>query len=364
MTVEAMRVGQVVLVQDSRRPASAGGQLQAWALLEWAELLRAVRLRGPAPVGVSSEFFGHVAVDVIGLEELLLGLDRHEKLRFNFAEWNAFVAGVLHGEFEPDALDVPARCESSSSAIRVGPEEEEAGAVLRGGAPAEVAAGVCGVGAVTPAPVAADLDSPAGRDHSREAVEGSPDAVATTGQPGAEPPAETIPGKRGRGSDADVQPEGVRTAESPGWRPDAATGAGGVGATSSRPAPVAELNSPAGRPRDASTGEVVLSPADRPGSDAAGTGASPGPVPAAPAEPPSRSLVLFERQVDMEVWFRDDAIAAEAFGSHDDDRWFKCGDYDADPMCWENVLRANKDVWPSLLTRSDMAPLVPTDGAS
>jgi hypothetical protein len=70
--------------------------------------------------------------------------------------------------------------------------------------------------------------------------------------------------------------------------------------------------------------------------------------------------VLFERQVDMEVWFRDDAIAAEAFGSHDDDRWFKCGDYDADPMCWENVLRANKDVWPSLLTRSDMAPLVPT----
>jgi hypothetical protein len=86
MTVEAMRVGQVVLVQDSRRPASAGGQLQAWALVEWAELLRAVRLRGPAPVGVSSEFFGHVAVDVIGLEELLLGLDRHEKLVGTFRE--------------------------------------------------------------------------------------------------------------------------------------------------------------------------------------------------------------------------------------------------------------------------------------
>jgi hypothetical protein len=116
---------------------------------------------------------------------------------------------------------------------------------------------------------------------------------------------------------------------------------------------------PAGRPVDASTDEVTLSSAVQPGSDTAGTGVPPDPVPVAPEEPPSRSLVLFERQVDMEVWFRDDVIAAEAFGSYDDERWFKCGDYDGDPMCWENVLAANKDVWPSLLTRSVVAPLVP-----
>jgi hypothetical protein len=271
MTVEVMRVGQVVLVQDSRRPAAAGGQLQAWALLEWAELLRAVRLRGPAPVGVSSEFFGHVAVDVIGLEELLLGLDRHEKLRFNFAEWNAFVAGVLHGEFEPDALGVPARCEASSSVAGVGPEEEEAGASLRGGAPAEVAAGVCGAGAVAPAPVAADLDSPAGR------------------------------------------------------------------------------------PRDASTGEVVLSPADRPGSDAAGTGASPGPVPAA------RIWVLAE-EPGPEVTHVIDA---------DGDQWTHRLSV-IDGCDWHLDEEGMDLSWPQLLVEYGpltdatpaAAPLVPTDGAS
>jgi hypothetical protein len=56
----------------------------------------------------------------------------------------------------------------------------------------------------------------------------------------------------------------------------------------------------------------------------------------------------------MEVWFRDDASATEAYGrgSHDDERWFRCGEYDGDPLCWENVLKENPDIQPVLLVRA------------
>lgn len=71
-------------------------------------------------------------------------------------------------------------------------------------------------------------------------------------------------------------------------------------------------------------------------------------------EPENRSLVLFEHQVDMEVWFRDDECARESFGPDGDDdaRWFKCGDYDGDPLCWESVVRTDPDREPVLLVRA------------
>jgi hypothetical protein len=261
VTVEAMRVGQVVLVQDSKRPASAGGQLQAWGHAEWRSLLGAVSAGVP-----------DVAVDVQRDGSVLFGRAwrSDDVLTFDAGEWLAFVEGVRAGEFDVERLSTPSRCEASSSSVGAA-EEGEAGASPRGGAPAEVAAGVCGVGAVTPAPVAADLDSPAGR------------------------------------------------------------------------------------PRDASTGEVVLSPADRPGSDAAGTGASPGPVPAA------RIWVLAE-EPGPEVTHVIDA---------DGDQWTHRLSV-IDGCDWHLDEEGMDLSWPQLLVEYGpltdatpaAAPLVPTDGAS
>jgi hypothetical protein len=203
-------------------------------------------------------------------------------------------------------------------------------------------------------------DSPVGRDLSGNPREGFPDAVATTDRPGAEPPAETIPGKRGRGSDADVQPEGVRTAESPGWRPDAATGAGGAGAASSRPAPVAaDLNSPAGRPVDASTGEVVLSLADRPGSDAAGTGVPPDLVPA--AQPRVWSLAPQPDRVLVTVidWMGDRWMRKQGKHEHDD-YWIPEDGSEFLRQTWSQLL---VEYGPLTDATPPTAPLAPTDGA-
>lgn len=191
----------MVLVRDSKQgDVGAGGSVQTWAREEWAELLRAVRMGED-----------HPALDERD-GEMLVGLHRHEVLRFSLEEeWRSFVAGAIAGELEFGQLpDV--------SAWLAAPGES---------APTDCCGGSC------------HEDVPAGRPDDHAPPLGSSDSPAAAGQPGPEPPAETIPGKRGRGSDADAQPEGVRTAESPGWRPDAATGAGEVGATSSRPVPVA-----------------------------------------------------------------------------------------------------------------------------
>jgi hypothetical protein len=227
----------MVLVRDSKQgDVGAGGHVQTWAREEWAELLRAVRMGEDHPALEERD------------GEMLVGLHRHEVLRFTLEEWRSFVAGAIAGELEFGQLpDVsawlaapgepsPTGCcgESCHEDVPAGRADDHAPPL--GSSDSRAATG-------QPGPLDDELDllliSPAGRDLPRDAVEGFPEAVATAGQPGPEPPAETIPGKRGRGSDADAQPEGVRTAESPGWRPDAATGAGEVGATSSRPVPVA-----------------------------------------------------------------------------------------------------------------------------
>lgn len=70
-------------------------------------------------------------------------------------------------------------------------------------------------------------------------------------------------------------------------------------------------------------------------------------------EPENRALVLFEREVDMEVWFRDDAIAADlALDAHTLKRWFKVGDYDIGPLSWDAVLQSDPDITPVLLVRA------------
>jgi hypothetical protein len=261
---------------------------------------------------------------------------RSPRLRFTEDEWKAFVFGVQVKEFDPDRLSSPV---SSSGTEDTGTVES----LPVWGLDPEAATGTAeqGCGAV---PVAAESSPP--DDWFARQLDADCASIDT--------PADRL---AGRGSLLPAStPDDPRSGGQPGpyvaeitWSEDPSLGE--------------PQGSPVGRPVDVSTDEVDLSSAVQPGSDAAGTGVPPDPVPAAPEEPPSRSLVLFERQVDMEVWFRDDVIAAEAFGSYDDERWFKCGDYDGDPMCWENVLAANKDVWPSLLTRSVVAPLVSPDGA-
>jgi hypothetical protein len=75
-------------------------------------------------------------------------------------------------------------------------------------------------------------------------------------------------------------------------------------------------------------------------------------------EPGDRALVLFEHGVDMIVWFRDDSSAAEARRysgsdeSDEDERWFRTGDYDSDPLCWASVLRTEPNREPILLVRA------------
>ncbi|MFL6115786.1 MAG: DUF397 domain-containing protein [Catenulispora sp.] len=324
--VEVAKAGSIVLVQDSKNP----GVYQAWSQREWGELLRCIKV-GWRPEGVSDLVGGCVE----------FGLDRHDvKLTFDVGEWDAFVKGVNNEEFEWERLADYGTWARESSRLSEG-VSAGSGSVAGSGEAATGAvdgSGWSSDGPGSPVPVAAELGS---LDDCLDITPTGPPPVNPLNigerrdhDPTSNPASRVLPEAAQPGYVADIT-----------WTEDPSLG---------KP-----QGPSAGRPVDASTDEVTLSSAVQPGSDTAGTGTPPDPVPAAPEEPPSRSLVLFERQVDMEVWFRDDAIAAEAFGSYDDERWFKCGDYDGDPMCWENVLAANKDVWPSLLTRSVVAPLVP-----
>ena len=133
--LEAFRAGPVVMVVDSKLGELKLSYPQAWSVNEWQELLRAVRLAS------SPELVTHVAVDFEFLDEdVLFGLERHDKLDFSADEWSAFVLGVQNGEFDPDKL--------APAAAVVTQDQPE-------GQPAEATDGspvAAGVDAATPAP--------------------------------------------------------------------------------------------------------------------------------------------------------------------------------------------------------------------
>jgi hypothetical protein len=338
----------VVYVRDSK--LGDDSPVQEWPLTYWEFLCDAI-------VADLPRFSGYRKLDDGGVE-LRWAHIHPAPLIFDAGEWKAFVYGVRAGEFDGEKLSEGVSAGSGSVA---GSGEAATGAVDGSGWSSD--------GPGSPVPVAAQKPL-ADAAWSREFLANAPAASADGS--GLRPSPATGAGDGLRGGvpvpvAAELNPDVCDDCDCC-WEPDCRHGCQRPNCpcyvaeiTWSEDPSLGEPQGPsAGRPVDVSTDEVDLSSAVQPGSeDATGTEVPPDPVPAAPEEPPSRSLVLFERQVDMEVWFRDDAIAAEAFGSYDDERWFKCGDYDGDPMCWENVLAANKDVWPSLLTRSVVAPLVP-----
>lgn len=138
--LEARRVGRVVVVRDSKL-----GDLcqQTWEPWEWADLLDAIIVGGPVADGDGPSFlYGHSTIDVFGDKVVLGSLDedgRYEPLTFTYEEWNAFVAGVLAGEFDFDKLPTPGP--SSTTALDV----SEAAASHRH----DVAAAAAGGGANT-----------------------------------------------------------------------------------------------------------------------------------------------------------------------------------------------------------------------
>lgn len=68
-------------------------------------------------------------------------------------------------------------------------------------------------------------------------------------------------------------------------------------------------------------------------------------------EPADDSMVMFEYAVDRIVWFRSDACSVDN-GYADGERWFKAGDYDADPLTWGSVLASEPAHHPILLVRA------------
>jgi hypothetical protein len=178
--VEARRLGGVVLVQDSKVPASGGGIMQAWSLSEWRGLVAAVKAHAH-----------HPAVDVLPTDEVWLGFQhaaRHEILRFDLDEWDAFVSGVRRGEFDIDKLSGP---------VGAGGRRHGTRWAATGAGASAVATGAGGISPASPAPVAAEwvsglngapIDVPAGR------LTGAPASLPPqeAGQPGPDVFAPTV----------------------------------------------------------------------------------------------------------------------------------------------------------------------------
>jgi hypothetical protein len=180
--------------------------------------------------------------------------DRSPQQRYTADEWKAFEYGVRAGEFDPDRLSSPV----SSSGL------EDTGTVESlpvWGLDPEAATGTAeqGCGAV---PVAAESSPP--DDWFARQLDADCASIDT--------PADRL---AGRGSLLPAStPDDPRSGGQPGpyvaeitWSEDPSLGE--------------PQGSPAGRPVDASTDEVDLSSAVQPGSDTAGTGTPPDPVPAA-----------------------------------------------------------------------------------
>lgn len=138
--VQVARAGQVVLVQDSKKPASGGGQMQAWTVPEWCGLVAAV-----------ASGADHPAIDFLPSGHVRLGFTygaRHEVLVFDAAEWHAFTAGVKAGEFDIDELSSPAAGQGLAAAGRQAGHGSAA-------VPGHQAATGAGEPGMVPAPVAA-----------------------------------------------------------------------------------------------------------------------------------------------------------------------------------------------------------------
>jgi hypothetical protein len=220
--VEVAKAGSIVLVQDSKNP----GVYQAWSQREWGELLRCIK------VGWRDGFFEFAdgCVD--------LGLDRHDhKLSFTAAEWKAFEEDVIDDRFEFDKLrefgELSEGVGAGSGSV-AGSGEAATGAVDGSGWSSD--------GPGSPVPVAAE-----------QSLDDELD-ITLTGPPPVNP--------------LNI---GERRDHDPTSNP----------ASRVLPEAAQPFDSPAGRPVDVSTDEVDLSFAVQPGSDAAGTGVPPDPVPVA-----------------------------------------------------------------------------------
>lgn len=97
--VEVVKAGPVILVRDGKIPLGAGGVIQSWEVGDWMELLEAIKAGNH-----------HPAHRLVVGEGIVLGLPfrQHEPLTFSAGEWDAFVEGVLAGDFEPENLQAPA----------------------------------------------------------------------------------------------------------------------------------------------------------------------------------------------------------------------------------------------------------------
>lgn len=166
--VEVARDGDRVLVRDSK--LGDDSPVQAWPVKEWTELLRAIRTDSGRRAWKWSGDFSSVE----------LAHDFDEPLVFSESEWDAFLEGVLAGDFEPGNL--PRLPDPRGAATRSTPADEVA-AVTGQSAAASAAGEELPPQLSSPAaPLVAAmngggmlLNSPAGRP-----AEGGPEA----GQPG------------------------------------------------------------------------------------------------------------------------------------------------------------------------------------
>jgi hypothetical protein len=195
--VEVRRESDVVYVRDSK--LGDHSPIQEWPVEDWLFLTDAIASKQP-------KFSGYRKLDDGGIR---LGWARlgHSPLWFNAGEWLAFEYGVRAGELDPETLSSPV-------------------AASRGGEPA------------------------AGRPVGSDTADGSGHAAAGAGITGRDTPVPVAAQKPladaawSRELVASRPLDGAASADGSGLRPSPATGAGEVGATSSRPAPIAaELGS-------------------------------------------------------------------------------------------------------------------------
>jgi hypothetical protein len=327
----------VVYVRDSK--LGDDSPVQEWPLTYWEFLCDAI-------VADLPRFSGYRKLDGYGCVELRWAHIHPAPLIFDAGEWKAFVLGVRAGEFDPATLS--SKFQSSSFGRGV-IEEEGAGAPLSGGAPAQpqlsspvaasrggepaagrpvgsdtadgsghAAAGAGITGRDTPAPVAAEkpladaapdgglvAEIPLGGAASADGSGLRPSPATGTGdglRGGVPVPvaAESSPPDDWFARQLDADCASIDTPADrlagrgsllPASTPDDPRSGGQPGpyvaeiTWSEDPSLGEPQGSPVGRPVDASTDEVDLSSAVQPGSDAAGTGTPPVPVPAAQPRP-------------------------------------------------------------------------------
>jgi hypothetical protein len=234
--VQVRHESDVVYVRDSK--LGEDSPVQEWPLTYWEFLCDAIVADLPRFSGFRKLGDGGV--------ELRWAHIHPAPLIFDAGEWKAFVLGVRAGEFDPATLSEGVTAEPPSG----GSDRAATGTAEQG----------CGA-----VPVAAESSPP--DDWFARQLDADCASIDT--------PADRL---AGRGSLLPAStPDDPRSGGQPGpyvaeitWSEDPSLGE--------------PQGSPVGRPVDASTDEVTLSSAVQPGSDAAGTGVPPDPVPAAPLD--------------------------------------------------------------------------------